>query len=949
MKTAAAKTEHVTSSRSVSPFFQKGGKDGLYAATDKPFFHHQPIQTKLTIGHPHDKYEQEADAMADQVVQRLSTPETVQTKPISTAITPFLQTKCALCDQEEKLQKKDEEEDKGLLKNKNLQRKPIFESNVGPPDDENVVQRKCAECAEEADNRLQAKSENKSLQSASGSIENSLSYSKGTGSTLPENTRAQMESSFGIDFSEVRIHDDMHAVQINKALGAQAFTNGSDIYFNTGKYNADSNSGKQLLAHELTHVVQQGGPGIRTKSEVNNPGNKFLSTPEPVIQGFDIPFTDYETDFSWSGVKTAAGLVGSGAKKAGKWVYNRGKFIVGNAWECAKATGASTYKLVTGDFDSITDLIGMKRPTGVGPSMVDWISFVLTHPCIKMIPGYEAVAYVVDKFASAGKFLKGAWHMVNNPGEITEAIRTSPVLTGMMNGISTSAMERALKAVTFSSPAADIVDGIWRHLQPKIEYFLANWWDIVKSTAWDLLWPWPGVGKDLSAIWGLLGDCVDNLWDLDISDAVDNILEIWRTVNNMLGRLYLWFVIASVIIGAIIGAFFGGAGAVPGALLGLKFAMLAGQYLLVSTIAAEVASIGKAGYDLVFTQQSVAERERDFEQISNSALTLAITGIMAALSAMAVRFAKGVISRVAGLFQQVKGGAGGTAGGIGGGTGGGGSSGGQSWTPRVIQGGKGTGGGTGPVAQGGVGGQYPVVGNNPLKVQPVPVIEPPTPNFKIVPKPAPAPVKAPAIPANTGPVVGGVTGAQTAKKLKEKQEEADKKKIYQWQTPFEYQGRNGQVNYSGPTIPGVIYIPNGHHVWPEVLGGDPAQTLMTVITTIHNEEIHYGRSPVNSPVIALYGSIYNYVTNYLNNSQTFGPNGSNVLQGRRLTHTGGTGSANQLLITAMSAGTAQAARLAAAVRQAMTQYYGFFRALSNPQIPYTAYRQGLDDSYDYIV
>ncbi len=75
-----------------------------------------------------------------------------------------------------------------------------------------------------------------------------------------------MESSFGTDFSGVRIHNDSSSVQMNKDLQAQAFTNGSDIYFNSGKYDTNSKGGKHLLAHELTHVVQQNDNTDLTKA-----------------------------------------------------------------------------------------------------------------------------------------------------------------------------------------------------------------------------------------------------------------------------------------------------------------------------------------------------------------------------------------------------------------------------------------------------------------------------------------------------------------------------------------------------------------------------------------------------------------------------------------------------------------------------------------------------------
>src|SRR5580698_5839282 len=113
-----------TPAKSNSAFFSKEGGNGLFSQkTGDKFFNkannHTPfIQKKLTVGQPNDKYEQEADSMADRVVQRLSDNKTevtnsnpIQTKPSAplATITPLIQTKCATCEQEEKLQKKEDE------------------------------------------------------------------------------------------------------------------------------------------------------------------------------------------------------------------------------------------------------------------------------------------------------------------------------------------------------------------------------------------------------------------------------------------------------------------------------------------------------------------------------------------------------------------------------------------------------------------------------------------------------------------------------------------------------------------------------------------------------------------------------------------------------------------------------------------------------------------------
>ncbi|HEV9036499.1 MAG TPA: DUF4157 domain-containing protein [Puia sp.] len=88
-------------------------------------------------------------------------------------------------------------------------------------------------------------------------VEAELEHQSGKGSALPAKTLAEMNHSFGTDFSHVRVHHDATAAALCNELNAQAFTHGCDIYFNEGKYNPESEEGKRLLAHELTHVIQQ--------------------------------------------------------------------------------------------------------------------------------------------------------------------------------------------------------------------------------------------------------------------------------------------------------------------------------------------------------------------------------------------------------------------------------------------------------------------------------------------------------------------------------------------------------------------------------------------------------------------------------------------------------------------------------------------------------------------
>src|SRR6478735_8271516 len=99
MKAAETKPAAKPSGKA-TPFFSKGGGERFFGENSaEPAFFSKPaaVQTKLTIGAPNDKYEQEADTMADKVVQRLAAPDTLQTKPVAPAITPLVQKKCGAC------------------------------------------------------------------------------------------------------------------------------------------------------------------------------------------------------------------------------------------------------------------------------------------------------------------------------------------------------------------------------------------------------------------------------------------------------------------------------------------------------------------------------------------------------------------------------------------------------------------------------------------------------------------------------------------------------------------------------------------------------------------------------------------------------------------------------------------------------------------------------------
>jgi hypothetical protein len=107
----------------------------------------------------------------------------------------------------------------------------------------------------------------------------------GRGAPLPGGLREEMETAFNDDLSRVRVHTDSEAHTLNETMHARAFTTGSDIFFTQGVYDPSSTSGRQLLGHELTHVVQQrsGTSGLRP-GQVSRPSDPAEQQAEAVGQ-----------------------------------------------------------------------------------------------------------------------------------------------------------------------------------------------------------------------------------------------------------------------------------------------------------------------------------------------------------------------------------------------------------------------------------------------------------------------------------------------------------------------------------------------------------------------------------------------------------------------------------------------------------------------------------------
>jgi outer membrane protein OmpA-like peptidoglycan-associated protein len=173
------------------------------------------LQAKLTINQPGDVFEQEADRVADHVM-RVPDGQTSEIGRVSNSLHGnALQRLCSRC----------QEENNSDLDDRNIQAKEI-PGNV-------------AEASPTATTRIE--------------------QLRGHGSPLPHTEQAFFESRMGHDFSRVRVHTNSAAAASARDINALAYTTGHDIVFGAGQYQPSTVAGRMLMAHELTHVVQQGG------------------------------------------------------------------------------------------------------------------------------------------------------------------------------------------------------------------------------------------------------------------------------------------------------------------------------------------------------------------------------------------------------------------------------------------------------------------------------------------------------------------------------------------------------------------------------------------------------------------------------------------------------------------------------------------------------------------
>ncbi len=236
-----------SSGRERPPKQEAGG-----APAGLPRFLGAPIQKKLAVGAVNDPLEREADRVAEQVTS---------SAPVSAAAGAGVQRKCACEDNSDGECEKCRAQREELPVPVSIQRRAGNGKETGASDSPPIV--------------------HQALRSP--------------GKPLDGAVRTTMELQFGRDFSDVRVHTGSLATRSAESVNALAYTAGNNVVFAEGQYSPESSGGRKLLAHELAHVVQQGGTTDLLLRQPAHPGESAGFDPNATMADFPLPNPDVDT------------------------------------------------------------------------------------------------------------------------------------------------------------------------------------------------------------------------------------------------------------------------------------------------------------------------------------------------------------------------------------------------------------------------------------------------------------------------------------------------------------------------------------------------------------------------------------------------------------------------------------------------------------------------------
>jgi Domain of unknown function (DUF4157)/A nuclease family of the HNH/ENDO VII superfamily with conserved AHH len=496
-----------------------------------PFFS-PVVQKKMSIGAVNDVYENEADAIADRIM--LMSDSGAHNFSHTGAL---VQRKCTHCEEEENIQKKDLSESiTPIIQKSSIQSSSEAETSSHIENKINtgsLVQRKCTHCEEEE--KIQKKElgeritpiiQKSSLQSsleaeAPSHIENQINTTRGGGRNMDEETSDFMENRFGVDFSNVRIHTSGQATQMSQELNAQAFTVGNDIYFNEGKYNPNSNSGKHLLAHELTHTVQQSGSNVKKLQKKATNGTLIQRGVLSTIGGGIADAASTTWDYTGGAAIRAGG-------RAIEWVEDRAEeiineiapglldFLRSSIWEPIRDMIATGLDTMTGGLFTRLQEEGL---SGILHEFVDSVMLTLQGAIADACRSFAQLADKIFNFISS-----------LSSGALARLRSTFNTVSGFFSSIWSDYGKPAMDAIKFYARAA------WDWVEEKVKWV----WDLIEPIRNGIERAWNWI-KDLfniawegaSSVWDWLVEKATEAWDW-IKEAIEPIKTPLMVIGGIL-------------------------------------------------------------------------------------------------------------------------------------------------------------------------------------------------------------------------------------------------------------------------------------------------------------------------------------------------------------------------------------------------------------------------------
>ena len=449
----------------------------------------------------------------------------------------------------------------------------------------------------------------------------------GGGEPLDEGTRAFMESRFDADFSHVRVHKDGEASKTAEGFSARALTQGSNIVFREGAYQPGTDAGERLIAHELTHVIQQNGD--RPEASSPDPGSVNIGEPADRFE--------QEAELASESLDGTSPIQATPASSAPAMQF----FLEDYIPDSVEALGDRAAR-------SAMEYLGILNRDTVKGGLEYAISNGVIWSLLKQHPQIAAHALAIEQFRDQPGALNFLLDVFINPKDAkakSKAFFTPHIRDG----------EKLIK---------DHGDVILSDLNVPEEYRETLWSglsmlsDVAYSAAEMVVFD---VVLDTLFFWNLQSehDIFEGAWknyNEGKTDTIDFIVEMLSIIMNLVGRVADLAPVIITLGGGLVGtgaggtvgsvapgagtAIGGGAGGGTGTTAGVAASEVLGLAMLIGPAVIEQGKLTKAIGQLSFQEQTEAQRKQDVSQIFSSIIAMVFMGVLAFLPGFAMRLGK---------------------------------------------------------------------------------------------------------------------------------------------------------------------------------------------------------------------------------------------------------------------------------------------------------------------